>query len=151
MRGWRTAICRISLRFFSPPEGRHFCLAARLALRVQRRAQEGHVADAGDLDRVLEGEEQPVGGTLLRVHLQQVLAVQRGRAVRHLVAGAARQYVGKGRLARAVRPHDRVHAARFDIEVDALEDDFVFFLKFHVQIFDIKHVYFFSGSIPSNL
>ena len=32
-------------------------LAARLALRVERGAQERHRADAGDLDRILEGEE----------------------------------------------------------------------------------------------
>jgi hypothetical protein len=63
---------------------RHLLLAARLALRVHRGAQEGHVADAGDLDRVLERQEQARRGALLGLHLQQVFALQRGRALGHL-------------------------------------------------------------------
>ena len=158
MRGSSTAICRISLRFFSPPEKPTFTgrfsisasmssafafsrisfrnvgrvelgLAARLALGVERGAQEGHVADARDLDRILEREEQPRRRPLLRLEREQVLAVERRGALGDLVALAAGEHVGERRLARAVRPHDRMHLARPHLEVDALEDRLVLLLE----------------------
>jgi hypothetical protein len=43
-----------------------FRLPARLALRVERGAQEVGVVHARDLDRVLEGEEHAFGRALLR-------------------------------------------------------------------------------------
>ena len=84
--GSSTAICRISLRFFSPPEkpsltprlrklssicisfilsldqreeleGVEFRQAALLAHGVERRLQQVGVVDAGNFDRVLEGQE----------------------------------------------------------------------------------------------
>jgi hypothetical protein len=119
--------------------GAHLVLAARLALRVHRGAQEGHVADAGDLDRVLERQEQARRRALFGLHLEQVLAVSVGRAAGHLVAVAARQHIGQRRLARAVRPHDRMHLARLDGQVDALEDGLVLFLELDVQVLDLKH------------
>ncbi len=90
-------ICTISLRFFSPPEkptltGR-FSMSDRApsfspCSRARRRnspaesssspralrcalsavAQELDVGDAGDLDRILEAEEQAGGGALVRLH-----------------------------------------------------------------------------------
>ena len=94
-------ICTISLRFFSPPEkptltGRLSISASMLelaasarasfrnsapdsgfssrlrALGVERLAQELDVGDAGDLDRILEAEEQPGGGALVRVEGEEV-------------------------------------------------------------------------------
>ena len=50
-------------------------LAARLADLVVGRAQEVGVGDAGDLDRILEGEEDARLGALLRLQLEQVLAL----------------------------------------------------------------------------
>ena len=99
--GSRSAICRISLRFFSPPEkptlsrGEHFLrdveragdfphlleksgvdssLAALLALRIERRVQEGHRGDARNFDRILERQEDAAGGAFVRRHFQEVLA-----------------------------------------------------------------------------
>src|SRR3546814_4317224 len=46
-------------------------LAARLAHRVQRRLEEGHGGDAGQLDRILEGEEHARRRALLRRQRQQ--------------------------------------------------------------------------------
>ena len=63
-------------------------LAARLALRVQRRLEEGHGRDAGDLDRILEGEEHALGGPLVGVQLEQVLAVEQHLALGDLVVGS---------------------------------------------------------------
>ena len=146
--GSSIAICRISLRFFSPPEkptltGR-FSISASIfsalafsrttfrkspalisssprALRCAftRGAQEGHVADAGNFHRILERQEQPRRRPLFRLHRQQVLPVQRGGAFGHLIAVAPRQHIGQRRFARPVRPHDRMHFARPDRQVDA--------------------------------
>jgi hypothetical protein len=52
--------------------GIQFLLAARLALRVERRAQEVGVVDAGNLHRVLEREEHAGRGARLRLQRQQV-------------------------------------------------------------------------------
>ena len=46
-----------------------------LALGVERRLQEVGVGDAGDLDRILEGQEHALAGALLGRHLEQVLAL----------------------------------------------------------------------------
>ena len=51
-------------------------LAARLALRIERGAQEVGVVHARDLDRVLEGEEHAFGGALFRLQRQQVAAFE---------------------------------------------------------------------------
>ena len=49
--------------------------AAVLAHRVERRLEEVDVADAGNLHRVLERQEDAFAGALLGRQLQQVLAV----------------------------------------------------------------------------
>ncbi len=48
-----------------------------LRIGVERRLEEVGVGDAGDLDRVLEGEEDALAGALLGRHREQVLAVDR--------------------------------------------------------------------------
>ena len=167
-RGSSIAICRISLRFFSPPEKPSLTLAleqrpgpcstsfglargpapgtrrrrsrARRAarrMRVQRRAQEVHVADAGDLDRVLEGQEHARARALLGCQRQQVLAVERHAAAGDLVALAAGQHVGQRALARAVGSHDGVHLARADVEVEAVED--LCAVDLDVEVLDLEH------------
>ena len=55
---------------------REFRLAALLALRIERGAQESHGGDAGNFQRILEGEEQPGGGALVRRHVENALAVE---------------------------------------------------------------------------
>ena len=56
---------------------RQFRLAALLALRIERGAQERHGGDAGNFQRILEGEEQAGGGALVGLHVEQVLAVEK--------------------------------------------------------------------------
>ena len=97
-------ICRISERFFSPPEKptftgrfsismsmlsfaafslhelhelgrRELGLAALLAHRVGGRAQEREAGDARDLHRILEGEEHALGRALVGLHVEDALAV----------------------------------------------------------------------------
>ena len=70
-------------------------LAARPALGVQGGAQELDVGDARNLDRILEAEEQAVRGALVRLHGEQILAVERHRALGHLIAGPAAEHVAR--------------------------------------------------------
>jgi hypothetical protein len=53
---------------------------------------------------------------------EHVRAPERDGALRHLVGRVAHEDVGECRLAGAVRPHDGVHAAPIEVEVDAAED-----------------------------
>ena len=78
-----------SRTFFRKSGVEIFALAARLALRVQRGAQEGHGGDAGNFDRILERQEHALGGALVGRHLQQVLALEQDLAAGDLVAGLA--------------------------------------------------------------
>ncbi len=68
---------------------REFALAARLALGVQRGAQEVHGGDAGNFHRILERQEHALGGALVRRHLQQVFALEQDLAAGDFVAGLA--------------------------------------------------------------
>ena len=90
---------------------RIFALAARLALGVQRRAQERHGGDTRDFHRILEREEYALGGTLIGRHLQQVFAVEQDLAAGNFVARLAGDDVRQGGFAGAVRPHDGVDLA----------------------------------------
>ena len=103
--GSSSAICRISFRFFSPPEKptlsgrrsiswvtcsrsetslhlahevgrRQFVQPSLLALGVQRGLEERHRRDARNLDRILEGEEDARRRPLVRVERQQILAAE---------------------------------------------------------------------------
>ena len=122
-------------------------LAARLALRVERGAQERHRADAGNLDRILEGQEHAGDGALVRLHLQEVLAVVEHLALGDLVLLLAGEHVGERRFAGAVRPHDGVHLAGVHGEVDAVQDFLA--ADFDVQVLDFKHYASFDPSSPS--
>ena len=72
--------------------------------------------------RVLEGEEEAALRALVGAHLRHVLAVEEQAPLGDLVGRVAHERVGEGRLAGAVRPHDRVHLVRVHLEVDALDD-----------------------------
>ena len=63
------AACSRASLMNSPPESG---LAARLALRVERLAQELQRRHAGNFDRILEAEEQPHRGALVRREREQV-------------------------------------------------------------------------------
>ena len=111
-RGASTASCRVSLRFFSPPDrstlsGRWSSARSQAdALAPRRRARSStsstappraasasrqHVVErhAGHLGRVLHHEVQPGRGALPRRQGEHVDAVEGDRAAEHLVAGLA--------------------------------------------------------------
>src|SRR5262249_7031802 len=100
-------------------------LDAVLADGVEGGAQEVHVADAGDLDGILEREEDAVAGALLGIHVEEVLALEEDLAIGDLVEITAGENARKGALAGAVGSHDGVDLAGVDLKVDAAEDFFV--------------------------
>ena len=88
----------------------------------QRLAQELDDRDAGDLLRVLEGQEHAGLGPDLGRPVGDVVALVQDAPARDLVLGVGQQGVGEGRLARAVRAHHGVHLAGLHDQVDAPED-----------------------------
>ena len=73
-----------SLRNSPPVSG---FLAAGATLRVERFAKELQIRNAGNFDRVLEAEEKPCSGALVRLQIEQIHAVELDRSLRHLVTG----------------------------------------------------------------
>src|SRR5262245_21132638 len=118
---------------------RELGLAALLALRVERGAQERHGGDAGNLERILEGEEQALGGALVGRQAQDILAVEQHLALGDDVVVFAGEHVGERRLARAVRAHDGMHRALLDHELEAVEDLPAFDLDMQVLHFQQGH------------
>ena len=118
---------------------------ALAAQRVERGAHEVEVPDAGDLHGVLEGQEDPGGGAVLGQHRQQVLPLEEDLAgdVVGLVAG---EHVREGALAGPVRPHERVHLARLELEAEAAEDLVVADLGVEVRRSDSISRRFLPGS-----
>ena len=50
--------------------------AARIALRIERGAQERHRGDARHFDRILEGEKNAFGGALVRRHFKDAFPIK---------------------------------------------------------------------------
>jgi hypothetical protein len=92
-------------------EGIQRRLAARLAHRVQCRADEQVVLHAGDLGRRLEGQEEPGLRALLGRHRQQVLAGKARLAAAHAVARVPGQRQAQRALAAAVGAHQHQQRA----------------------------------------
>src|SRR2546425_1927560 len=119
-------------------------LAAVLPDRVQGGLQEVGVAHARDLDGILECHEHAFAGTVLRLHREQVLPFEAGRAPRDLVRHTAGQDLSQRRLSATVRAHDRVDLARLDRQVDSFQDLLAGHL--HVQTLDLEHRHLLPGA-----
>ena len=111
--------------------------AARAVLCIESRLEEIQRRDAGNLEWILHGEEHALGGALFRRKRIQVLPTIGDRALRDLIARAARKNVGQRRLTRAVRAHDRMHLTRFNRERQPFEDFLA--VDRDVQVFDLEH------------
>jgi len=92
-----------------------------LAPGVEGSAQELEVADAGDFDRVLEGEEEAGEGAFFHFQVEQVYTVEQDFACGDFEGVVAGEDLGQGAFAGAVGAHDGVDFAGFYLEVDALE------------------------------
>jgi len=110
--------------------------AALLALGVERGAQKGHRRDAGNLERILECEEQTRRGALVRLHGEKVATVKQHFARGRLIVFLTGQHVSECRLARAVRAHDGVNLARIDRKIETFENFFA--VDLDVQVLDFQ-------------
>ena len=114
-----------------------FLLALVLADFIQRGLEKVSAVHAGNLDRILEREEQAFARTFLGIEIEQVFAVIKHFAAGDVVTITARQDGGQRAFAAAVRPHDGVDFARIDGEADALED--LFALDASGEVFDFEN------------
>ena len=128
--------CRDLAHLLQEVRRREFALAARLALRVQRGAQEIHGGDAGNFHRILERQEHALGGALVGRHLQQVFALEQDFAAGDFIARLAGDDMAQRRFAGAVRPHDRVDFALVHGERQPVEN--LTLLDTDLQVFDFK-------------
>src|SRR4051794_1522173 len=116
-----------------------FGLAARLALRVERRAQEGHGGNAGNFERILEREKKSLGGALVGCEGENVLAVEQHLALGDDVIGLAGEHMCEGRLARTVGTHYGVDAAPADRKLEPIED--ILAVDLDVQVFYFQQMH----------
>ena len=123
-----------------------FAFAARLALRVQGGAQEGHGRDTGNFHRVLEREEHALGRALVGRHLEQVFALEQDFAAGDLVARLAGDDMAQRRFAGAVRSHDGVHLALVHGKRKPVED--LAILDPNLQIFDFEQCHYRCSVFP---
>ena len=78
--------------------------------------------DAGDLARILEGEENAGAGTLVNGHFKNPFSLQGDGAAGDNISFVAGDDLGKGGFSGAVWPHDGVDFAGWDLKADAFED-----------------------------
>ena len=115
---------------------RQLTLAARLALRIDGSLEEGHRGDAGDFDRVLEGQENAGDSALGRFHFEDIFAIEQDFALGDLIVLLAGQHIAQRGLARAVAAHDGMDLPGRNGEVHALEDFALFDAR--MQVADFK-------------
>ena len=84
------------------------------------------LAHARDRGRILKREEESRLGALLRLHVQEVTALEEDLAAGHLERWMAGQYLRERALSRPARSHDDSKLSSGDIQRDAIEGgDFV--------------------------
>ena len=115
-----------------------FAFAARLALGVERAAQEVGVVHARDLDRILERQKNAERGAFLGLQCQQILSLERHRTFADLVTIAAGDDVAERGFAGAVRTHDGVDFAGLHVQREPFEDGFAG--DTGVEVVDLQHV-----------
>src|SRR5215208_416447 len=108
-----------------------------LAHGVDRGPEEVGHGDARYLARVLECEEHAELGPLVRLQLEDVLALERYGAFGHLVTRMAHEHVGERALPRAVRAHDRVYLTLANLEIQALH--YLLTADLYLKIFYLEH------------
>ena len=116
---------------------REIAFSSRTPVRVERRLQKSHRADAGNFRRILKRQKHAPKRALVRLELQQVFSVEPNLAGRDLIVRLAGNDVGQGRLARAVRPHDRRDLARIHAETEAVQNRLV--LDRNAEVLDFEH------------
>src|SRR5215203_1945025 len=108
-----------------------------LAHGVDRGPEEVGYRDARYLAGVLESEEHPKLGPLIRLQLEDILTLEGYGASGHLVTRMAHEHVGERALPRAVRAHDRVYLTLANLEIQALH--YLLAVDLYLKIFYLEH------------
>ncbi len=90
--------------------------------RLQRRPYEIRDAHPRDLQRILEGEEEPGVRNLVRLLAEDALAVEQDFARLDFIVLVPCQNLGQRALASPVRPHQRVNLPFRNGQVEVLQD-----------------------------
>ena len=114
-------------------------LSAFLALRVERRAQERHGGDAGNLQRILKGEKKTPRGALVRIQREDIRAVEQHLALGDGVTRLAGEDISERRLAGPVRTHDGVHGTWLDRQIEPVENPLAVHLDVEILDFEERH------------
>ena len=101
--------------------------------RLARGTDEVRDRDARDGRRILEGKEEAGLRTFVGREFEQLLSVEGDRAARDRVIRVTGHRERERRFAAAVGPHQRVHAAGLDVEIDALENFIAFDAGFQAR------------------
>ena len=104
---------------------------------IQCGLQEVGVVDAGDLHRILKAEEHAFPGTLLRRHLEKVLAFVEDFPLGDLIVVAPGEDVGQRALAGAVGSHDGVDFTSLHFQIETAENFLA--VDSNVQVLDAEH------------
>src|SRR6266850_3264485 len=118
-----------------------------LAHLVEGRFEEIGAIHAGDLDRILKGQEDPFPGAFFRIHLKQILPLVEDLTFGDLVTVATRQDCRERALAARIGAHDSVDLARIDRKVNAVQNPFAFHTR--VEVFDFKHSHHVKIQLPN--
>ena len=104
--------------------------------------------DAGNLDRLLQGEEEPGSGPLPGRSAGQLDAVEPDAATGDDGPRAPHERVGQRALAGPVRPHDDVDLAAADGQADAVDDRAAGDLG--VEVLDLEDVVVHGSTTPTS-
>ena len=105
-------------------------------LLLERAADERAQRYAGDLQRILEGEENAFFRPLVDGERGDILTVEQNRACGDAVGRIAGDGVAERRLAGAVRSHENMGLVLTDGQIHAVQD--LLFLDPHVQVTDLQ-------------
>ena len=117
--------------------GGHRLQSQVLALGIDSGAHEVDHAHAGNLDGILESEEEAEVAAFLGGQVEQVVAHEGGLAPFYLIGRVAGQHHRQGGLAGAVGAHDGMHLAGLDFQVDAAQ--YLFAANGGAQVFYFKY------------
>lgn len=92
------------------------------AYGIDSMFQKGGCRHAGNLDRILHAEENAFAGAFFRRHGKQVFASETDFSGSNLISGFSGQNIRKRRFSGTVRPHNGMHLALVDSEVEVLDN-----------------------------
>ena len=108
-------------------------LNAHAALLLQSSLQKAAEADAGNLQRILEGQEQTGLRTLVHRQLRDILAGKLNAAVGNSIFRITHERIAQGRFAGAVRSHQDMRFTGLNIKIQLMQNLFVLYINSEIS------------------